>query len=235
LVADTLPLFPLGTVLFPGVVLPLHIFQPRYRVLIEHLMELPADVPREFGVVAIRHGVETGEHDDTSLYRVGCSAEMRQVTSHPDGRYDIVTVGRRRFRLHAVEPAETPYLTGRVEWISDQDGQPGEAERLAPNVLSAFRGYLRQLGAAAADEDDPDAPAGADAEQLPEDPTVLSHLVAASASLTVADRQRLLAAADTAGRLRIELSVLRRETALVSALHAVPTALADYQVEFAPN
>lgn len=231
--ADTLPLFPLGTVLFPGVVLPLHIFQPRYRALIEHLMALPADTPREFGVVAIRRGVETGEHDDTSLYRVGCSAEMRQVTSHPDGRYDIVSVGRRRFRLHAVEPAETPYLTGRVEWISDQDGQPGEAERLVPNVLSAFRGYLRQLAVATTDKDDPDAPAGT--EQLPEDPTVLSHLVAASASLTVADRQRLLAAADTAGRLRIELSILRRETALVSALHAVPTALADFQVEFAPN
>lgn len=232
--ADTLPLFPLGTVLFPGVVLPLHIFQPRYRALIEHLMELPADVPREFGVVAIRRGVETGEHDGTSLYRVGCSAEMRQVTSHPDGRYDIVSVGRRRFRLKAVEPTPT-YLTGQVEWIADQDNEPGAAERLVPNVLSAFRRYLRQLGTATTEGNGTAEFAGPDAEQLPEDPTVLSHLIAASASLTLADRQRLLTTADTAGRLRIELSVLRRETALVSALQAVPTALADFQVEFGPN
>ena len=101
-------MFPLGTVLFPGLVLPLHIFEERYRDLVRHLVALPADAPREFGVVAIRQGWETlpaagpattaPASAAVTLHEVGCTAELRQVTELPDGRFDIVTVGRRRFR-----------------------------------------------------------------------------------------------------------------------------------------
>jgi hypothetical protein len=99
-------------------------------------------------------------------------------------------------------------------------------------VLAAFRRYLRELAEVAG----PDAlsPEAAQ-DQLPDDPAVLSHLVAASASLTVADRQKLLAEPDAAHRLRGELGLLRRETSLVAALSAVPAALTDFQVPAGVN
>lgn len=231
---DAIPLFPLGTVLFPGIVLPLHIFEPRYRALVAHLLRRPAEGEREFGVIAIRRGTETGDHDDTTLYRIGCSAQLRQVTSRPDGRYDVVAVGRRRFAVLDVDTVSAPYLQADVDWLPEEPDPAGtrKAEALVPSVLAAFRRYLRQL----ADVAGPDAVSPEAAQdQLPDDPAVLSHLVAASASLTVADRQRLLAAPDAARRLRGELALLRRETGLVAALHAVPAALTDFQVPAGVN
>src|SRR5262249_52932298 len=98
-VTSELPLFPLGTVLFPGLVMPLHSFEARYRALVRNLMALPDGPPREFGVVAIRRGLEVGAGAEVTLYEVGCTAEVRQVTEHEDGRFDLVTVGRRRFEI----------------------------------------------------------------------------------------------------------------------------------------
>ena len=72
-----MPLFPLGTVLFPGLVLPLHIFEERYRQLVRDLLDKPE--PREFGVIAIRHGRETGIDGVSDLYEVGCTAQVRQA------------------------------------------------------------------------------------------------------------------------------------------------------------
>src|ERR1043166_4285938 len=95
--AEKLPLFPLGTVLFPGLVLPLHIFEERYRRLVRGL--LGESGPDEFGVVAIRKGRETGIDGVSSLYEVGCTATLRQVDSRDDGRFDLVTLGTQRFRL----------------------------------------------------------------------------------------------------------------------------------------
>jgi Lon protease-like protein len=236
---DRLPLFPLETVLFPGVVLPLHVFEPRYRALVRHLMDQPAGRSREFGVVAIRYGTETGPHTTDALYPIGCTAELRSVTNHQDGRYDIITVGRRRFRLHTVDDGTAPYLFGDVEWLPDSAGDdPTAADRLAPNVLATFRAYLRLLAEVSAGRDGhDDGPAGAEAasEQLPEDPAVLSHLVAATASITLADRQLLLATQDTASRLRAELVLLRRELSLLDQLHAVPVSLTELQTDPGPN
>jgi Lon protease-like protein len=234
-VTPRLPLFPLGTVLFPGLVLPLHIFEDRYRSLVRHLMALPDGAPREFGVVAIRRGWEVqpptlpADRPATSatltLHEVGCTAELRQVTEHPDGRFDIVTVGRRRFRITGVDRDTEPYLTANVEWLPEVDGQAATADLLAPRVLALFRRYLTLLR--------PDA--GEVGEQLPDDPTVLSHLVAATAALTVEDRQRLLAAADTATRLRAELRLLSREAALLRRVRAVPVPLGELAAPSSPN
>lgn len=226
-----LPLFPLGTVLFPGLVLPLHVFEERYRELVRHLVSLPDGTPREFGVVAIRQGWEVqpagpaAQRTSVDLHEVGCSAELRQVTEHPDGRFDIVTVGRRRFRIAGVDEELTPYLTAQVEWLPEPPGREHLADRLAPQVLAVFRHYLGLLRADSADL----------GEQLPEDPTVLSHLVAATAALTVEDRQRLLAADDTATRLRAELRLLNRETALLRRVRAVPAPLSELAVPTSPN
>jgi Lon protease-like protein len=237
-VTAALPLFPLGTVLFPGLVLPLHVFEDRYRELIRNLVALPADEAREFGVVAIRSGWEV-EHatpggepavglttsTSLSLYDVGCSAQLRQVTEHPDGRFDIVTVGRRRFRIVDVDPTAAPYLNAQVEWLDEAPGEPGMADALTPGVLAVFQRYLRMLRGES-------TPTG---EQLPDDPNVLSHLVAATASLTLDDRQHLLALPDTASRLRAERTLLSREVALLDQIRAVPATLAELSTPSAPN
>jgi Lon protease-like protein len=225
----------LGTVLFPGLVLPLHIFEDRYRSLVRHLMALPERAPREFGVVAIRSGWEVqpptlpADRPATSatltLHDVGCTAELRQVTEHPDGRFDIVTVGRRRFRITGVDRDTEPYLTADVEWLPEPGGHEDAADQLAPRVLALFRQYLTLLR--------PES--GEVGEQLPEDPTVLSHLIAATAALTVEDRQRLLASADTATRLRAELRLLNREASLLRRVRAVPVPLGDLASPSSPN
>ncbi|SDZ07979.1 hypothetical protein SAMN05444365_105217 [Micromonospora pattaloongensis] len=230
-----LPVFPLGTVLFPGLVLPLHIFEERYRELVRHLVSLPEGTPREFGVVAIRRGWEvlppagpaggTPASGGVTLHEVGCTAELRQVTELADGRFDIVTVGRRRFRIAGVDEQSTPYLRARVEWLPEPTGSEDVADLLAPRVLAVFRQYLGLIRRGPEEI----------AEQLPEDPTVLSHLVAATAALTVEDRQRLLAAPDTARRLRAELRLLNREAALLRQVRAVPVPLAELAVAASPN
>jgi Lon protease-like protein len=211
-VSVRLPLFPLGTVLFPGLVLPLHIFEQRYRALVRHLLELPADAPREFGVLTIRSGWEVG-------------AARRQVTELPDGRFDLVTVGRRRFRLLEVDADSEPYLCAQVEWLPEPPGSAEAADLLAPRVLAVFRQYLALI------RQDPEEVT----EQLPEDPTVLSHLVAATAALTIADRQRLLALPDTTERLRAELRLLNRESALLREVRAVPVPLSELAQPGGPN
>jgi Lon protease-like protein len=231
---ELLPLFPLGTVLFPGLVLPLHVFEPRYRTLIQHLNELPASLPREFGVIAIRRGWEVGRQTEASdaaitageslsLYEVGCAAEIRQLTELPDGRFDLMTLGRRRFRLLGVARNDTPYLTGEVEWLPEPKGEADREGELAAGVLAAYQDYLRAIRS------------DSEGEQLPDDPTVLSHLVAATASLTLEDRQSLLAEPDTVSRLKAERVLLRRETALLSHIRAVPVALSDLAVPSSPN
>jgi uncharacterized protein len=226
-VTAALPLFPLGTVLFPGLVLPLHVFEERYRALVRDLLALPDGHAREFGVVAIQRGWEVDRPGKGSasltLYEVGCTAEVRQVTEAGEGRYDLVTVGRRRFRVAGVEPGAAPYLTARVDWLAESDGEPGVAQALAPGVLALYQRYLRGLRGQT------------DGEQAPDDPRVLSYLVAATASLTVADRQRLLAVPDTASRLRAERAMLGREVALLDQVRAVPVPLSELAVPFSPN
>jgi Lon protease-like protein len=221
-----LALFPLGTVLFPGLVMPLHVFEERYRTLVRHIMEQPDGTPREFGVVAIQRGWEVNDSSGTvTLYEVGCTAEVRQITEHPDGRFDLVTVGRRRFEITEILTSGTPYLQANVRYLPEAEGSEGDADLLGPRVLAAFRVYLGLVRTDSADL----------AEQLPDDPHVLSHLVAATASLTVADRQRLLATPDTASRLRAELKLLHREIGLLRQVRAVPMALSELPVKPGPN
>jgi Lon protease-like protein len=222
-VSEELPLFPLGTVLFPGLVLPLHVFEERYRALVRRLVELPEGTPREFGVVAIRRGWEVDQQGVLTLHDVGCTAQVRQVTAHPDGRYDLTTVGTRRFAVRRVDADREPYLLADVDWLDETPGPDEEVDRLVPTILDLFQRYLRlvrpaQLG-----------------EQVPEDATVLSHVIAATAALSLDERQALLAAPDTAARLRAERSLLRREVALLGRVRAVPVPLSELAVSSSPN
>src|SRR5262245_58324614 len=137
-----LPLFPLGSVLFPGLVLPLHIFEPRYRQLVEDLLAGPE--PRQFGVIAIQRGRETGVDGVSALYETGCTAVLRQGERVDDGKFDLVAVGAERFRRAELgEPA--PYLSGVVELFPDEVGDHAEAEVAVPAVQRQFRTYLDLL------------------------------------------------------------------------------------------
>ena len=203
-----LPIFPLGTVLVPGLVLPLHIFEHRYRVLIEALMALPEGATRQFGVIALRSGAEAGEDAAPDLHAVGCTAELREVTPYADGRFDIVSVGETRFRLTGLDAeAGTPYHTGIVEFLPETDGD-GDVERLSARVTQLFADYRANLGV--------------EVSALPDDPQVVSYLVAAAVVLHLSERQALLEQPTTADRLRAERDLLRRECALVKSFRSLP-------------
>ena len=112
---DRIPLFPLELVLFPGMFLPLHIFEPRYKVMIARCLEENL----EFGVVLARR---------EGLARLGCSAEIiKVVKKYEDGRMDILTVGQTRYRVLELFE-EQPYLEAAIEYLED-DREPSPAER----------------------------------------------------------------------------------------------------------
>src|SRR5215471_16946099 len=207
----SLPLFPLGTVLFPGLVLPLHIFEDRYKQLIRDLLE--AEEPRRFGVIAIRSGRETGVDGISALHDVGCTATVREIAEVSDGQFDIVTVGTDRFRVRNLGEAQ-PYLTGEVEMLDEPTGDDAAARLAAATVQRAFRAYLNVLadrGAAVISVPD-----------LPDEPILLSYLVAASMITELANRQTLLAEPDAVSRLSAENALLARETAILRELGSTP-------------
>src|ERR1700743_362863 len=113
-----LPLFPLGTVLFPGMLLPLNIFEDRYKQLMHDLLDGPE--PRRFGVIAIKKGRETGIEGVSSLYEVGCAATVRETEEKADGGFEVVTVGGQRFRLEALDESK-PYLPGDVGVLPEDE------------------------------------------------------------------------------------------------------------------
>ena len=209
--SETLPLFPLGTVLFPGLLLPLHIFEDRYRQLIRDLADGPD--PRRFGVIAIRHGRETGVDGIQALYEIGCTAILRQVKPLEDGRYDVITVGTQRFRLATLDDSG-PYLRGQVDLLTEETGDETAAAQAVRVVRDGFRAYLNALAERGVTQISP--------PELPEDPVTLSYLVAASMISDLSDRQALLVEPDALHRLTAERALLSRELTMLRMLTATP-------------
>jgi hypothetical protein len=209
----TLPLFPLGLVLYPGVMLPLHIFEDRYRRLVRDLLELP-DGKRRFGVVAIKAGREVGTDGVTALHQVGCTAELRYAEAYEDGRFDIIATGMTRFRLLQVDDSEP--MQARVELLPNPVSE--QAQPLALRVRRLFTAYRQALLDAQGVPDETDGPA----PELPTDPTELAFLVAAAMILDLSDKQQLLAATTIDDMLRMELTLLKRESSMVGSLSLRP-------------
>ncbi|MGW5969399.1 LON peptidase substrate-binding domain-containing protein [Streptomyces sp. NPDC055186] len=231
-----LPLFPLNSVLFPGLVLPLNVFEERYRAMMRELLKTSEDEPRRFAVVAIRDGHEVapsapGMPDPTSvpergpaagfgpdplraLHKVGCAADAATIRERPDGTFEVLATGTTRMRLLSVD-ASGPFLTAELEPLAEEPGE--EAGALAEGVLRAFRQYQKRLAGAR----ERSLTTGAD---LPDEPGVVSYLVAAAMMLDTPTKQRLLQAPDTASRLRDELRLLRTETAVIRHLPSLPAA-----------
>ncbi len=231
-----LPLFPLNSVLFPGLVLPLNVFEERYRAMMRDLLKTPDEEPRRFAVVAIRDGHEVapsapGMPDPTALPQRGpaagfgpepiksfhstaCVADAATIRERADGTFEVLATGTTRVRLLSVD-ASGPFLTAELEELPEDQGD--EAGALAEGVLRAFRQYQKRLAGAR----ERSLSTGAD---LPDEPSVVSYLVAAAMILDTPTKQRLLQAPDTASRLRDELKLLRAETSIIRSLPSLPAA-----------
>jgi Lon protease-like protein len=211
----------------PGTSLPLHVFEPRYRQLTIDLVT--GTVPgKEFGVIAVREGWAPDNDGIHGLHRVGCTAELRDVRKLPDGRFDIVTRGSRRFRLMDLDARSRPYLIGTVEWLPDvPDDDTGEDSLLG--LTSAARAAHQRYCRTAWRAEEWHEPAlDVGSENLP-------HLLAADCLLPMRDRQLLLEQTCPTRRLRMVRALLYREASLLSELRAVPAPLSSYAVEHSDN
>jgi Lon protease-like protein len=206
-----LPLFPLSTVFVPGMVLPLRIFESRYRQLIVDLKSQPQN-RRCFGIVAIKDGWEVGEQAARTLYPVGTKAQLQQVTDLPEGEYFITVLGGPRFQLEDVDTESRSYLTASVTDLPDDSGVCApELVETAQALLLEYRGVTQGwLG-------------GNDAGlPVPNDPVDLSYAITSSVLLEVRERQSLLQCSDACSRLELGIDFMRREITLAEQLPSVP-------------
>ncbi len=170
-------MFPLNSVLFPGLSVPLRVFEDRYRAMVHHLLRVEDPAKRMFGSVAIREGYEVGDHGAQSLFRVGCRAQLTEIEPHSDGTFDVVAIGIDRIQLDRLETGG-PFPIGHV---SDRPEPPADVpEHLLEMARATFTAYRTALAAIRADPY-----SGA----LPKDPTYLSWTLAACAPLPLGERQ----------------------------------------------
>ncbi len=205
-VSDVVALFPLGYVLLPGMPLPIHVFEPRYRQLL-------ADITLPGGSNAF--GVVLGEPESgvarPEIASVGTMAEILENEPYGDGSCDLLTVGSRRFLIEEVDESSAPYLQARVTWLTEDDGD------LTPGLVALACGLSEKYGRALAQ-----IGGGQVVERLAEDPVRCSYEIALRLKLSHADRQSLLASATAAERLAAELILLRREIVILEATHTIP-------------
>jgi len=235
-----LPLFPLHAVLCPGIVMPLHIFEDRYRALTRHCVETGSP----FGIVLIREGREVGAVPSISLAGVGAVAEIREASRYADGRYDLLVAGTGRFALEDVDLTSEPYLVGSVTGLDDEVGDEDIAERLSAAAVRRFVRYLELLRVRDGEEGNildirvevdatveaPATEAEAEAQALlgidsgpvaeprlliPDDPTTLSYLLSGIIQVELPRRQALLEAETTVERLTELRALLDREILLL--------------------
>lgn len=209
-------LFPLSHVLLPGMPLPLHIFEPRYR-------ELVADVgpTGSFGVVALRSGTEARSEfvadGAPDLEAVGTVAEILEVERQADGTADLLAVGSQRFTVTRLVTEGASYLRAEVEYLDEPDGPLSDVlESRARALIDVYDEMLVRL-----------AGRGTGSE-LPEDANQLSYHLAARLPLPPGERQALLADGSTAERLTRLSGLLRREIALLQRTRSIavsPTAV----------
>jgi Lon protease-like protein len=205
-----LPLFPLGAVLFPHMPMALHVFEDRYREMMRECRRTGTT----FGVVAIREGVEVG--GPAVPYSVGTLALQRQVEELPDGRFNLLVVGASRFRIDSMS-TQHPYIVAAIHYLEDVPAAADDTA-LAERVREAFRAYATAIRTEA--ESDPqDVAADLD---LPDEPELLSYIVAASLNVETARRQALLELDGTTARLQGCLAVLRREAMLLERMLSRP-------------
>jgi Lon protease-like protein len=205
-------MFPLGTVLLPGAYLPLHIFEERYRALVQDCLEGDG----EFGVVLIERGSEVGGGETRT--KVGTVARIVDARSFPDGRWALGAVGTRRIRVSRWLP-DDPYPRAEVEDWPDPAPSPALGPELADLVTR-----LRRVLARATEMGEVVAPATV---ELDDDPVLASYQAAAAAPLGPSDRQSLLSAAGVKERVRELVALLAEEEAVLAQRLALESAMPE--------
>jgi Lon protease-like protein len=190
-----LALFPLNVVLFPGTVLPLHIFEPRYRQMISDCQQ----EEKPFGVVLVAPGSKFMQEVPHSI---GTVAEIHDLDLLPDGRYTLVGTGTTRFRIIS-QHREKAYLSGIVEPFIDNVEPQLELIRVMKQASRLFNNYLNMLLEAANES-------GIEAS-LPESPEELSHFIAYFLDIQNEVKQQMLELTSTRQRLQEEIAILQRE------------------------
>lgn len=210
--AAEMPLFPLNVVLFPGMALPLHIFEPRYQEMIERCLQENL----AFGVVLIKEGAEVG--GSAVPHRVGTAARIVKVDRDPDGRINIQVVGTRRFRIETLRH-DRPYLTGLVRQFPVTDGDTKLAAERARIVRPKIMRYVALLTKATGVE--------LKLDRLPEDATSLAFLTAITLQIRSEDKHRLLTLPGVPQLLELGSYYLGRELQLLEHMIGSQSALQE--------
>lgn len=214
-----LALFPLNTVLFPGQVLPLHIFEDRYRLMVRRCLadELP------FGVVLIKQGEAVGA--DAEPYSVGTLARIIESTHLPNGTMNIITVGIERFRIRRLIH-DQPYLRGEVETLPlDGQADAADLEALAGSVSERVTLYIKLIAEAAGLE--------IKIDEMPDLPQQIGYLAAITMQIDNREKQELLVSRSLDAILARARMLLNRENALLTWM--VGSKAWPEQAQFGPS
>ena len=208
--SDQLPMFPLNSVVFPGMTLPLLVFEDRYRMLVSHLLTIEDPAQRIFGTVAIREGYEVGDHGAQSVYRVGCVLQLTEAERQPDGTFEIVAVGRERLVLDHMERGGD-FPLGMASMVTEPEiVVPEPILQRARATFTAYRAAMVAI------QGDPFS------GTLPRDPDYLAWTLSALAPLPMAERQSLLEAEDATERLILVTRLLGDELRAINAIPSLP-------------
>jgi len=203
-----LPLFPLGVVLFPGQTLPLHIFEPRYRIMIRNCID--HDTP--FGVVLAR------DEQPHVPHTIGTSARVTDVRRLSDGRMNILTVGETRFRVHNFRISEHGYLIGEVSALPFVE-DVAQSDPIVRSVNRRLRRYLALIAEASEQRFNFD--------QLPTRPVELAVFTAIALDLSLAEKQKLLIQERISELLAMEEAFLKEEIKMLQITAAAIQPPAD--------
>lgn len=235
-----LPFFPLRTVLFPHLPLPLHIFEERYRAMTRDVLAKRSPYAGRFVVSLITEGSEVGDDPAAAppAQRIGTIAEVRSAEQLPDGRWVLLAVGVDRARLGAVDRSG-PYATVEVEPLREVDGEAAHAAPLLPEVQAALDAYMETVkrfvasAASVGHESSEVTEVAASLDEvlkpirLPDDPAAASYAVGGVLQIELVRKQQLLELPDATSRLQAELDLLRREARLLADGAMPPVSTSD--------
>lgn len=207
-----MPLFPLNVVLFPGMMLPLHIFEARYREMIDRCLN--DRIP--FGVALISEGNEVG--GPAVPHKIGTAARIVRKDRQPDGTINIKAVGTQRFRILELDDSR-PYLSAKVAQYPVVNGGTRAALEMAYKVRPKIIEYVELLSRATQTE--------LKLDRLPEDPTTLAFLVAIALQVSNDDKQELLELVGIPEILDRERYMLSLETLLLQHMIDTQDELSD--------
>ncbi|WP_375490303.1 LON peptidase substrate-binding domain-containing protein [uncultured Jatrophihabitans sp.] len=221
------PMFPLSHVLLPGMPLPLHVFEQRYRDMLADIGAAQTGTGA-FGVVSLRSGTEARQRHTgdgpPDVEPIGTLAEILEIETADDGSADLLCVGSRRFTVHRLITDGAEYLRAEVDYLDEDDGDLRDGVDVrARELLGVYDEILQRLAGRAT------------GSELPTDASQLSYQIAARLPLGPIERQQLLADPTTAARLARVGRLLRREIALLRGTRSIAVSPAVLRMSAGVN